>query len=289
MHIKTALIAALCALPLCAQTPQDPFVARAESQLAHVRQLVDQGVAPGAEVAAAQRAVSEAQDDAFLKQTLYGKDVTEDQAAQMVALTARRLNRWQQEVTTQQRLVDEGVISRLSLTPALEKLDLARKENDYALSRSKLIRELADMARTEASLQSKIESGIRDAAGLAERFDGDGVFTSKDFRKVSHAFEQEFSKNMPISANGETALHRALGFDHRGRVDVAINPDSTEGVWLREFLAANHLPYFAFRAAVRGKATGPHIHMGPMSTRLARNTLFPVESSGAHSVILKRG
>jgi len=233
MHIKTALVAALCALPLCAQTPKDPDVARAESQLMHVRLLVEQGVAPEAELAAAQQAISNAQEDAFLKQTLYGKDVTEEQAAQMLALTERRLARRQQEVTSQQRLVDEGVVSRLSLTPVLEKLDLARKENDYALSRSKLIQDMAEMARTEAAFQSKIESGVPGAGGLAERFDGDGVFTTKDYHKVTQAFEREFAKNLPVSANGETVLHRALGFDHRGRVDVAVNPDSTEGIWLR--------------------------------------------------------
>jgi len=271
MYIKTALIVALCALPLCAQTPHDPDVARAEWQLTHVRLLVEQGVAPEASLAAAQQAVSNAQEDALLRQTLYGKDVTEEQAAQTVALTERRLARRQQEVTAQQQLVDEGVVSRLSLTPVLEKLDLARKENDYALSRSKLIQDMAEMARTEAAFQSKIDSGVSE--GLAERFDGDGIFTTKDFRKVARAFEREFAKNLPISANGETELHRALGFDHRGRVDVAINPDSTEGVWLREYLTANHLPYFAFRAAVHGKATGPHIHMGPMSTRLAHNAM----------------
>jgi hypothetical protein len=66
---------------------------------------------------------------------------------------------------------------------------------------------------------------------------------------------------------GETAVHRSLGFDHRGRVDVAINPDQPEGHWLLEYLVDKHIPYFAFRHAVTGKATGAHIHIGPMSTR----------------------
>ena len=73
---------------------------------------------------------------------------------------------------------------------------------------------------------------------------------------------------MPISARGETALHRSLGFDHRGRIDVALNPDQREGVWLRTWLQRSKIPYYAFRAAVRGKATAPHIHLGPPSTRL---------------------
>jgi hypothetical protein len=67
---------------------------------------------------------------------------------------------------------------------------------------------------------------------------------------------------------GQTAVHRALGFDHRGRVDVALNPDQPEGVWLRRYLTENRIPFFAFRHAVAGKATGAHIHLGPMSTRL---------------------
>jgi hypothetical protein len=39
-------------------------------------------------------------------------------------------------------------------------------------------------------------------------------------------------------------------------------------VWLRAYLAAKEIPYYAFRAAVPGKATGAHIHIGPGSTRL---------------------
>ena len=66
---------------------------------------------------------------------------------------------------------------------------------------------------------------------------------------------------------GDTAVHRAMGFDHRGRVDVALSPDQPEGVWLREYLTGQEIPYFAFRHAVPGKATGAHIHLGPMSTR----------------------
>jgi len=51
-------------------------------------------------------------------------------------------------------------------------------------------------------------------------------------------------------------------------VDVAIHPDTTEGVWLRQYLTTNGIPFLAFRQAVPGKATGAHIHLGPMSTRL---------------------
>jgi hypothetical protein len=86
---------------------------------------------------------------------------------------------------------------------------------------------------------------------------------------VSAAFEHRFSKPLPVSAMGETAVHRAMGFDHRGRVDVALNPDQPEGLWLRRYLEARRIPYFAFWQAAHGKATGAHIHIGPESTRLS--------------------
>jgi hypothetical protein len=103
---------------------------------------------------------------------------------------------------------------------------------------------------------------------VVDRYEGDGTFTPVEFTRIESAFATRFGKAIPVSAMGETAVHRALGFDHRGRVDVAIYPDTPEGVWLRQYLAQNHIPYFAFRHAVPGKATGAHIHIGPMSTRL---------------------
>ena len=270
MHFKAALFSALGALVLCAQTPEDSALARARVELVHTQSLVQAGAASRVDLESAQQIVIEAQEDAFLHHTLYGTDVNEQDADQMVAVTTRRLERRQQAVAKGRQLVDEGVASRLSLTPLLEQADLARKELDYATSRAKVIHELAQMAHQEAALQAKLESAPGEAHTLAERYDGSGYFTTRDFKKVNRAFEREFAKNLPVSAFGETALHRALGFDHRGRVDVAVNPDQPEGVWLRQFLAANRIPYFAFRAAVPGKATGPHIHIGPMSLHLVQ-------------------
>jgi hypothetical protein len=85
---------------------------------------------------------------------------------------------------------------------------------------------------------------------------------------VENAYQKKFGKPLPVSALGETAVHKALGFDHRGRVDVAVYPDTPEGSWLREYLTENRIPYFAFRHAIPGKATGAHIHIGPGSTRI---------------------
>jgi len=270
LYRVSGLGGALCALALSAQTSQDPEVARAQAELAHTRYLVEAGVTAPVELEKARQALSEAQEHALLRRTLYGHDVTEADAEQMLEIAARRLERRQKEVAKGRERIEQGLASALSLTPLLEQEDLARKERAFAVTRAKLIHEMAEMAREEAELQAKLESAPAEGHALAERYDGDGSFTARDFEKVTRAFERAFSKSLPVSADGDTALHRALGFDHRGRVDVAINPDQPEGVWLRHFLAVHHIPYFAFRGAMRGKATGPHIHIGPMSGHLAQ-------------------
>jgi hypothetical protein len=89
------------------------------------------------------------------------------------------------------------------------------------------------------------------------------------FAGVAAAYQEHFGKPLPVSAMGDTAVHRALGFDHRGRVDVALNPDSSEGEWLRLYLTVKRIPFFVFRQALPGKATGAHIHIGTASARLA--------------------
>lgn len=98
---------------------------------------------------------------------------------------------------------------------------------------------------------------------------GEGVLGPKDIALVKLAYQKEFSKALPLSASGDTMTHRAMGFNHRNRVDVAVNPGQPEGVWLRRFLAAHRIPYFAFWRASPGRATAAHIHIGPPSTRYA--------------------
>ncbi len=253
-----------------AQTTENAAVRRATEELEKVRALVAAGAAPRASLALAERELAEAQDEVVVADTLYGKvgveDLSEEQAADMVAAARRQLDREKLRIEAVRKLVDQGVAARAALTPLLEDLESRRKTLDLALSRSELIGNLLAMVKVEASVSEtdQLPPDLR----IAERFDGNGVFRESEFKKVVLAFEKTFSHPLPVSARGETALHRALGFDHRGRVDIALNPDAAEGVWLRQYLVVSHIPYFAFRAAVPGQATAPHIHLGPPSTRL---------------------
>jgi hypothetical protein len=182
-------------------------------------------------------------DDVVLKRTLYAPLRPDDLAAEQCELFARN-----------------------ELKPLEEELDYRRRTLEMAASRARFIRELADMAKVEASFEAyQLDLGIKP---LQERFDGKAAFSPGIFKKVVLAYQEQFGKPLPVSANGESAFHKALGYDHRGRVDVALSPDQPEGEWLRLFLQKEQVPYYAFRGAVAGKASAPHIHIGPPSSRL---------------------
>lgn len=259
--------ACACAQPAASPLEDSPEIARAKTDIEKLRALVDAGAAPRAQLEKAEASLADAEDAAYLRKTVYGTDLTEAQTDDMMAAAERRVERRKSAVSGMRKLIAEGVASQLALTPVLEEFDAARKEFDLAESRSRFVRQMAEEARAEEALEASLDQSAEDTPVLGDRYDGDGAFSMVAFSKVDMEFARHFGKSLPVSAMGETAVHRSLGFDHRGRVDVAIHPDQAEGHWLLEFLVQNHIPYFAFRHAVPGKATGAHIHIGPMSTR----------------------
>ncbi|MGO4882439.1 MAG: hypothetical protein ACLP59_16650 [Bryobacteraceae bacterium] len=248
--------------------PEDPEVLRARLNIERLRALVDAGALPRVQLERAQDALGDAQDLAILKRTVSGQDLTEEQANEMVAAAQRRVERRQKQLDRMRGLIDSGLAAKNDLEPLEAQMGFARTQYDLAVSRAKLTHDLVEMARAEQLRQSLVEGPGRDGPGPVH-YEGAGVFTPSQFAQISAAFERRFAKPLPVSAMGETAVHRALGFDHRGRVDVAVNPDQPEGVWLRQYLEAQRIPYFAFWQAAPGKATGAHIHIGPESTRLS--------------------
>jgi hypothetical protein len=239
---------------------EDPSVARARIGIQKLRALVESGALPRAQLEQAEDALADAQDNAVLRCTMYSTDLTDEQAGEMVAAAGRRLERREKQLDKVRHLVDSGVAARNELETFVEEVDFAHKEYDLAVAR-------ANIAAEQVAVPV-IPREITAVPPRAELHPG-GVFTPADFERVEAAYEHHFGKALPVSAMGETAVHRALGFDHRGRVDVALHPDQPEGIWLRAYLAERHIPFIAFRQAVPGRATGAHIHMGPMSTRLA--------------------
>lgn len=245
---------------------------KARAQRDRVRALVEAGALPRNALDEAERHLEEAADEVVLDRTLYGplalEDLTEGQAEEMVAAAERLLERAQQRLDRLRRLVEEGAVPATSLERPLEELARRRQTLDLALERARLLKDLAAFAQAEAELASAEEEGSPARAGLLSRFEGRGVLPVSQMEYIRRAFEREFKRPLPVSASGATALHRALGFDHRGRVDIALHPDQPEGRWLLTLLERLGVPYYAFRGSVPGRSTGAHIHLGPPSTRL---------------------
>ncbi len=268
MRGSAALLLCACLFSVRAQTADDPEVIQARAVIEKLRAQVAAGAVPRKQLEKAEAQLADAQDAAFLRKMIYGQDLTAEQADEMIAVAGRRLARREEAFDQARALVDSGIAPELSLSTAMDDLRMAKKEYDLAESRAALVHQLAEMARAEEVLATRMARRPLEAHDLAERYDGGGAFAADEFAKIDAAFEQRFGKPLPVSAMGETVVHRALGFDHRGRVDVALYPDTPEGTWLRDYLRSRRIPFLAFRQAVPGKATGAHIHIGPMSTRL---------------------
>ncbi len=269
MRFHTALILLAAAGFAGAQTASDPEVADARAAIEKVRALVEAGAAPRLQLQKAEEALADARDAAILRKTVYGRDLDEAQSEDMLAAARHRLERRQKAYEGAMKLVDAGALARPALDAPRQEMDRAAKEYGLAESRAALVRELAQMANAEQAFSASLYAAPGEARGAVERHDGDGVFDMDMLAGVETAFERHFGKPLPVSAAGDTAVHRALGFDHRGRVDVALDPDAPEGEWLRLYLTVKRIPFFVFRQAVPGKATGAHIHIGSASARLA--------------------
>jgi hypothetical protein len=95
-----------------------------------------------------------------------------------------------------------------------------------------------------------------------------GNWTITDSVRVEDFFRLTFNRRLPLTAFGQSELHTRWGLDHRQGIDVGLHPDSPEGRVLINFLRTEKIPFLAFRSAVPGVATGPHIHIGKGSHRL---------------------
>lgn len=95
-----------------------------------------------------------------------------------------------------------------------------------------------------------------------------GSWSLANLASVQQFFSNTFGKALPISTIGQSATHNRMGWNHRNSVDVGLHPDSAEGRALMSHLQNSGIPFLAFRSAIPGVSTGPHIHIGAPSHRL---------------------
>ncbi|HEX3279805.1 MAG TPA: hypothetical protein VHR36_01125 [Pyrinomonadaceae bacterium] len=154
-------------------------------------------------------------------------------------------------VATKQQVADaDHLIAETKAADELAKAQAAK--NQLALAQTKKIRSLTTPTILRYGGQAGVGSSILATLPTIQTF-----------------FFSKFGRSLPTSAVGQSATHNALNYDHRNAVDVALRPDSAEGQALISYLQSNGIPFLAFRAAVPGVATGPHIHIGNPSHRLA--------------------
>jgi len=184
-----------------------------------------------------------------------------------------------------------------NITKAEEKLELSKKllaegliaktqveENERAVAEAK--QKVAETRRQMTSADEQIAGVLVETAAdeqiskdlrLARqrlvrtssfiRFTGGSGWNLGDAWKIQRFFSDAFNKQLPIAVFGQGAIHERWRLDHRNAMDIQLHPDGAEGQALLNFLQKNGIPYSAFRSAIPGTATGPHIHIGRPSHR----------------------
>ena len=172
-------------------------------------------------------------------------------------------------VEKRKELLAQSIISKKELEESERTLSAAR---DKVAETTKQIGESDDLI-AEASAEEqmvKLAPGTYQTTAALIRYNGTASWVLADAAKVQSFFALRFNHALPISAYGQTSVHNHLGFDHRNSIDVAVSPDSVEGQTLMSYLRSIGIPFIAFRHAVRGSATGAHIHIGYPSKRVTR-------------------
>jgi hypothetical protein len=245
---------------------------RAQKEVTRIRALVGEGTLPKSRLEEAQMRLADAQDEAILARTLYGEvrveDMSRDEAQSMIEAAQRRVNRQNELVNTRWTLLENGILAKSEFELFQNELDSRKRVLVLTQNRFRLLEDLRHMAEEEQRLERAERLQAPGLQDVMTRYYGTGQFNLADLGTITSAFQKQFHHDLAISALGQTLVHRSMGLDHRNRVDVALNPDQPEGVWLRNLLERLHVPYLAFRSALAGAATAPHIHIGIGSARL---------------------
>ena len=164
------------------------------------------------------------------------------------------------------QLYSEGLIARNELEKA--ELDLAAART-RAAEEARIAEELKQKAPEAAKVKTFVKPTLMPLnKTVAVMRSTAGSWSIGSLSAVRQFFSTTFGKPLPTSAVGQSATHDRMGWDHRNAVDVGLHPDSAEGRALIGYLQSVGIPFLAFRSAIPGVATGPHIHIGSPSHRL---------------------
>jgi hypothetical protein len=174
------------------------------------------------------------------------------------------------------QLYSEGLIARVELEKAEQDLAAAtaRVEQTKAqiASSARLTAEIqkaAEMAKSKP-IKPLVKPTLMSRGNVVLHSVGTVSATlATNLADVQQFFQTTFNRPLPTSAIGQSITHDKWGWDHRNSFDVGVHPDSAEGQALISYLKLVGIPFLAFRSAIPGVATGPHIHVGNPSHRLS--------------------
>jgi hypothetical protein len=202
----------------------------------------------------------------------------ESSIEQLLSLYEADAKRVGERLSKMKELYEQGLVTRREMEMA--ESAAARVREKLAEARAQL--KSADVQIAEAMVEAEAEeSAPKVRVSAAPRADGGRIQSTAYIRyggvrawslaeagAIKQFFIRKFGRALPIGAFGQSLLHDRWGYDHSNAMDVGVSPDSAEGQILMEYLRASGIPFMAFRFAIPGKATGPHIHVGLPSHRI---------------------
>jgi hypothetical protein len=177
------------------------------------------------------------------------------------------------QLTQSRELFAQGLISKNDVAAGERTL----AELNDKVTETKLRMSNADAQIADTLVEAEAEKSLAKSKPMAKgsllktaayiRYNGGAAWALSDAWKVQRFFLDTFKKPLPIAVFGQGSIHDRWRLDHHNAMDVSLHPDGAEGQALLNFLRSNGIPFLAFRAAIPGTATGPHIHVGRPSHR----------------------
>lgn len=194
----------------------------------------------------------------------------------VLGLEQQEVSKAESQLELLRELFEDGLIARSeleqsehALSSAREKLNATRQQvaaADHMIAEIKAADEAAKVRPVPTRTLVRPTASYSSSASII-RHNGP-ITTVSNLPHINAFFSSRFGRPLPVTAIGQTPTHDRFGLDHRHAVDVPLHPDSAEGKALMEYLQQQGISFLAFRGAIPGVSTGPHIHIGRPSSRL---------------------
>jgi hypothetical protein len=190
------------------------------------------------------------------------------------------VKRADERVVKSRELYNAGLVSKRALDEDLLAAETARakvarvegqlKSADVQIAETLVeaeAEEEAAKALAKAKLAPRAAGGVLTTTAYI-RYGGTRAWSLNEAGAVMQFYMRSLGRQLPVSSFGQSPVHDRWGYDHHNAMDVGVSPDGAEGRALMEYLRSSGIPFTAFRFAIPGTATGPHIHIGRPSHKI---------------------